>query len=106
MSDTLPLPSPPAFVSAASVAPVRRAPTGRRILTPAKLGALDYLPPMQGGPTRGEILSAFRRALPALGIVQLPSVPMTMRHRLPGSLALRVLKDDLAHAHGPDPDRR
>jgi len=30
-----------------------------------------------------------------------PSVPMTMRHRLPGSLALRVLKDDLAHAHRP-----
>jgi len=33
-----------------------------------------------------------------------PSVPMTMRHRPPGSLALRVLKDDLAHAHDPDPD--
>jgi len=36
----------------------------------------------------------------------LPSVPMMMRHRPPGSLALRVLKDDLAHAHDPDPDRR
>ncbi len=24
----------------------------------------------------------------------------------PGSLALRVLKDDFAHAHDPDPDRR
>ncbi len=35
-----------------------------------------------------------------------PSVPMTMRHRPPGSLALRVLKDDLAHAHDPDPDQR
>jgi len=35
-----------------------------------------------------------------------PSVPMMMRHRSPGSLALRVLKDDLAHAHDPDPDRR
>jgi len=35
-----------------------------------------------------------------------PSVPMMMRHRPPGSLALRVLKDDLAHAHDPDPDRR
>ncbi len=34
----------------------------------------------------------------------LPSVPMTMRHSPPGSLALRVLKDDLAHAHGSDPD--
>jgi len=33
-----------------------------------------------------------------------PSVPMMMRHRPPGSLALRVLKDDLAHAHDPDPD--
>ena len=33
-----------------------------------------------------------------------PSVPMTMRHSPPGSLALRVLKDDLAHAHGSDPD--
>jgi len=37
---------------------------------------------------------------------QNPSVPMMMRHRPPGSLALRVLKDDLAHAHDPDPDRR
>jgi len=35
-----------------------------------------------------------------------PSVPMTMRHCPPGSLALRVLKDDLAHAHDPDPDQR
>ncbi len=34
-----------------------------------------------------------------------PSVPMTMRHRPPGSLALRVLKDDLSHAHDTDPDR-
>jgi len=31
-----------------------------------------------------------------------PFVPMTMRHRPPGSLALRVLKDDLAHAHDTD----
>jgi len=37
---------------------------------------------------------------------EVPSVPMMMRHRPPGSLALRVLKDDLAHAHDPDPDRR
>jgi len=37
---------------------------------------------------------------------QFPFVPMTMRHCPPGSLALRVLKDDLAHAHDPDPDRR
>jgi len=37
---------------------------------------------------------------------RMPSVPMMMRHCLPGSLALRVLKDDLAHAHDPDPDRR
>ena len=34
-----------------------------------------------------------------------PSVPMTMRHCPPGSLALRVLKDDPAHAHDTDPDR-
>ncbi len=40
------------------------------------------------------------------GGAQEPSVPMTMRHRPPGSLALRLLKDDLAHAHDPDPDRR
>jgi len=37
--------------------------------------------------------------------LELPSVPMMMRHRPPGSLALRVLKDHLAHAHDTDPDR-
>ncbi len=44
--------------------------------------------------------------LPMLMLSAFPSVPMTMRHRPPGSLALRVLKDDLAHAHDPDPDQR
>ena len=33
-----------------------------------------------------------------------PSVPMMMRHRPPGSLALRVLKDDPAHAHASNTD--
>jgi len=84
MSDTFPPLSPPAFVPEASVAPVRRVPTGRRILTPAKLAALDCPPPMQGGPTRGEILSAFRRALPALGIVQLrPLIDLLMSRSFP-----------------------
>jgi replication initiation protein RepC len=83
MSDTFPPASPPASVPEASVAPVRRAPTGRRVLTPAKLAALDYPPPLQGGPTRGEILSAFRRALPALGIVQLrPLIDLLMSRSL------------------------
>ncbi len=34
-----------------------------------------------------------------------PSVPRMMRHCPRGGLALRVLKDDLAHAHDTDPDR-
>jgi replication initiation protein RepC len=46
-------------------------PTGRRTMTLSKLAALDYPPPLPGGPSRGEVLSAFRRAVPALGIVQL-----------------------------------
>jgi hypothetical protein len=46
------------------------------------------------------------RTHPAYVLHEAPSVPMTMRHRPPGSLALRVLKDDLAHAHDPDPDQR
>jgi len=48
---------------------VRSKPTGRRTLTPAKLAALDYPPPSPGGPSRGEVLAAFRRAAPALGLV-------------------------------------
>jgi hypothetical protein len=36
----------------------------------------------------------------------LPSVPTMMRHRPPGSLALRVLKDHLVHAHGSHAHRR
>lgn len=35
-----------------------------------------------------------------------PSVPTMMRHRPPGSLALRVLKDHLVHAHGSNAHRR
>ena len=35
-----------------------------------------------------------------------PSVPTMMRHHPPGSLALRVLKDHLVHAHGSNPHRR
>ncbi len=53
----------------------------------------------------GEDCSGFLTTA-ALGQLASPSVPMTMRHRPPGSLALRVLKDDLAHAHDPDPDQR
>lgn len=35
------------------------------------MAALDYPLPPPGGPSRGEVLSAFRRAVPALGVVQL-----------------------------------
>jgi len=51
--------------------------------------------------------SAISHAITALESalrVELPFVPMTVRHCPPGSLTLRVLKDDLAHAHDPDPD--
>ena len=36
----------------------------------------------------------------------LPSVPMTMRHGPPWSLDPMGRKDDLAHAHGSDAERR
>ncbi len=64
-------PQPPAPDPEASDVRPRCKPTGRRILTPCKLAALDYPPPPSSGPSRGEILSAFRRAVPALGVVQL-----------------------------------
>jgi len=35
-----------------------------------------------------------------------PSVPMMMRHRPPGNLDLRALKDHLAHARSSHADRR
>jgi hypothetical protein len=35
-----------------------------------------------------------------------PSVPMTVRHRPPRSLDPMGRKDDLAHAHGSDAERR
>jgi replication initiation protein RepC len=53
---------------------VRSKPTGRRTLTLAKLAALDYPAPAPGGPSRGEVLAAFRRAAPALGLF--PIVPL------------------------------
>ncbi len=52
-----------------------------------------------------QLLSSIDAATEQTELAQLPSVPMTMRHRPSGSLALRVLKDDLAHAHDTDPDR-
>lgn len=64
-------PRPPAPDQEASDVRPRYKPTGRRVLTPSKLAALDYPPPPSSGPSRGEILSAFRRAVPALGVVQL-----------------------------------
>jgi len=53
---------------------------------------------------RGGIGSVKNLGRYAASWIACPSVPMMMRHRPPGSLALRVLKDDLAHAHDPDPD--
>ena len=46
-------------------------PTGRRTLTPAKLAALDHPPPRPGGPGKGEVSAAFRRAAPALDAIRL-----------------------------------
>ena len=59
---------------AAGPPPVRSKPTGRRTLTPAKLAALDQPAPSPGGPSRGEVLAAFRRAAPALGLF--PVLPL------------------------------
>jgi len=64
-----------------------------------------------GQATSGPDMSRLDLLSKNVGIVRdivgrLPSVPMTMRHCPSGSLALRVLKDDLAHAHDPDPDQR
>ena len=71
MSDAYPQPLPSTLRPEAVATLARCKPTGRRTLTPSKLVSLDYPPPSPGGPSRGEVLSAFRRAVPALGIVQL-----------------------------------
>lgn len=71
MSDAYLHPLPSGLQPEAVVTLARCKPTGRRTLTPSKLASLDYPPPSTGGPSRGEVLSAFRRAIPALGIVQL-----------------------------------
>lgn len=64
----------PADTPAAGPPPVRFKPTGRRTLTRAKLAALDHPAPSPGGPSRGEVLAAFRRAAPALGLF--PVLPL------------------------------
>lgn len=64
-------PTAHAPAAGADVVAARCKPTGRRTLTPAKLAALDHLPPRCGGPSRGEVLAAFRRAVPALGVIVL-----------------------------------
>ncbi len=71
MSDAYQQPLPSTLRPEAGATLARCKPTGRRTLTPSKLVSLDYPPPSPGGPSRGEVLSAFRRAVPALGIVQL-----------------------------------
>jgi hypothetical protein len=45
-------------------------------------------------------------AINGLPIPAVPSVPMTVRHRPPWSLDPMGRKDDLAHAHGSDAERR
>jgi len=49
-------------------------------------------------------MSAVLAAIKLCTMADFPFVPMTVRHCPPGNLTLRVLKDDLAHAHDPDPD--
>ncbi len=73
MPDTSPASPTPAHEPGAAPAPARPPPkpTGRRTLTPAQLAALDHPPPRPGGPSRRVVVTAFYRALPALGVPML-----------------------------------
>jgi len=82
----------------------------RRMGTDARvrLGERDYAPQEISAIILSRLKEMAQRQLGGpvrRAVITVPSVPMTMRHCPPGSLALRVLKDDLVHAHDTDPDR-
>ena len=101
-------PTAHAPAAGADIVAARCKPTGRRTLTPAKLAALDHLPPRCGGPSRGEVLAAFRRAVPALGVIVLRELIVLLMNGSPSGLALAkplppAPNPMLAPAPGPTP---
>ena len=46
----------------------RSSPTGRRVLTPGQLRALNYPKPRLSGPSRGQVLAMAKKAAPLLGL--------------------------------------